>query len=392
MGILLVNGSGDPARWNAGNRLPPCAGRVVHPAEEEGTPLTDAGRAAGAGVGVFRGCRLRPCRRASDSPRCRPPPGRGAGRAPAAWSVARRDPQRRLANRTRGGPGLGLRPVSRLVASDRWSGIRTRDTWINRPLLYPSELSRGQRAGLEPATDSIRSCCSPFEPTLSQSPRTGIGIRHGNAARTGRDAKPVPLSPIKIRLRIAACFQAAIGLRRIASRPAPRHPGAAPNAGVTPHRRVFRSPCHGPMGPDASGSRDARLFRTSFANAETKMPPAWSPRAFAVPRKIGVTDLPWKESIRVGLPRLRTQTARTGPHRALAAMASGGRRCGSVSTWSKCGSTQRNGPRESARVRTLLALESVCKRNFFITTDGPVSRPGGIPEGARRRTSRAPTA
>jgi len=167
---------------------------------------------------------------------------------------------------------------------------------------------------------------------LSQSPRTGIGIRHGNAARTGRDAKPVPLSPVEIRLRIAACFEAAIHARCTAPRPAPRHPGAAPSAGVTPHRRVFRFPCHGPSGPDASGSHDARLFRTSFANAETKMPPAWSPRAFAVPRKIGVTDLPGKESIRVWNAALRTQIARTGPHRALAAMASGGRRCGSVST------------------------------------------------------------
>lgn len=149
---------------------------------------------------------------------------------------------------------------------------------------------------------------------------------------------------------------------------------------MTPHRRVFRFPCYGPAGPDASGSRDARLFQTSFANAETKMPPAWSPRAFAVPRKIGVTDLPRKESVRVGWSRLRTQTARAGLHRALAAMAAGGWRCGSASTWSKYDSTRRNGPRGSARVRTLLALIDACKRNFHVAMSGPASRPSGLPE------------
>src|SRR5690606_35431607 len=60
MVFLLVNGSGDPARWNAGNRLPPWAGYGVHPAEEGGTPLTDAERATGAGGGVFRGRSVAP--------------------------------------------------------------------------------------------------------------------------------------------------------------------------------------------------------------------------------------------------------------------------------------------------------------------------------------------
>lgn len=44
--------------------------------------------------------------------------------------------------------------------------------------------------------------------------------------------------------------------------------------------------------PGCLGTARCTRVSISFANARTKMPPAWCPRAFAVPRKIGVTDLP----------------------------------------------------------------------------------------------------
>ena len=150
-------------------------------------------------------------------------------------------------------------------------------------------------------------CCSPFEPTLSQPARAGIGIRHGSAARTGRDTSPhrccrwidcalPPVSKRQFRAshRAAACTEA---------------PRRRAEGGHGPHRRVSASLATGQHGPGASGSRDARVFEKSFANARTKMPPAWNPRAFAVPRKIGATDLPWKSRSGQGCAFIREPRA-----------------------------------------------------------------------------------
>lgn len=251
--------------------MPRIAGGGMPQAKKVETSLTERARAAGAGLGVLRESTVAslPARdRSSALPatartRCRS--------APRCVAGGRRDGLRCLRTCARDVPGSGLRPVVLMTISDRWSGIRTRDTWITSPLLYPSELSRGQRAGLEPATDSIQRCCSPFEPTLSQSDLAGIGIRHGSAARTGRGPNPhrccrwIPTAYCR--------FSGGNAWRRIAPRPAPRHPGAAPCAGVSPHRRVSASLATGQHGPGASGSRDARVFEKSFANARTKNAP-----------------------------------------------------------------------------------------------------------------------
>jgi len=156
---------------------------------------------------------------------------------------------------------------------------------------------------------------------LSQPARAGIGIRHGNAARTGREANPhrccgwidCALPPVSKRQfmashRAAACTEAP---RRRAGR------------GREPAPSRFRVPCHGPAWSGCLGIRDARVFLISFANAKTKMPPAWSPRAFAVPRKIGATDLPWRSRSGQGCAFIREP-------RAQARVALGKRRHGAI--------------------------------------------------------------
>ena len=40
----------------------------------------------------------------------------------------------------------------------RWSGNRTRDTQALDLMLYPTELSSGGQAGIEPAADGVRHC------------------------------------------------------------------------------------------------------------------------------------------------------------------------------------------------------------------------------------------
>lgn len=54
-----------------------------------------------------------------------------------------------------------------------------------------------RHAGFEPATSGfVCRCPTPGPMPQSRKPlRTGIGIRDGKAARTGRDCKPVPLLP-----------------------------------------------------------------------------------------------------------------------------------------------------------------------------------------------------
>src|SRR3546814_20097504 len=80
-----------------------------------------------------------------------------------------------------------------------------------------------------------------------------MSMRTGNTAGAGGGQNPVPLAPIGIRLRVTANPEAAYLTVRIAPRPAPRHPWAAPDAGVNPHRRVFRFPCRGPAWPGCLG-------------------------------------------------------------------------------------------------------------------------------------------
>lgn len=152
-------------------------------------------------------------------------------------------------------------------------------------MLYRSELS--SRATCGGRTRNLRSISSdalPLSQRCPQPSRIDVGIRHGSAARTGRAWKPVPQPPNKYRLRIAACFKAATHLRRIAPWPAPRQPDAAPSTSdLVLSRRT--PPLPRASMPGCLGiARCTRCFN-SLANAKTKMPPAWSPRAFAFPRK-----------------------------------------------------------------------------------------------------------
>ena len=114
------------------------------------------------------------------------PRGRGPGDIAAACSVARRTRMQRLAKRTRGGSGVGLRPCND-VTGRCWSGIRTRDSRIKNSELYPTELSSGGRTGFEPMTNGLRRCSaselSSARETPSPDPRHTQ--RQGRAHRTG---------------------------------------------------------------------------------------------------------------------------------------------------------------------------------------------------------------
>ena len=114
------------------------------------------------------------------------------------------------------------------------------------------------------------------------------GIRHGSAARTGRACEPVPLWTVRAMFRIGLSSKRPIRVRcipRAARAEASRH-------GACLRLRGF--PCLGPACPDASGAQCVALIACadSFANAGNKNAPGcWNPRAFALPREIGVTDL-----------------------------------------------------------------------------------------------------
>ena len=75
-------------------------------------------------------------------------------------------------------------------------------------------------------------------------PRAGIGIRHGTAARTGRASEPVPLLPV------------------------------AMNSALPPLSKQQSLGAAAPWAP-------REICWNSQANAQTKMPPARRPRAFA---------------------------------------------------------------------------------------------------------------
>ena len=209
-------------------------------------------------------------------------------------------------------------------------------------------------------------CCSPFEPTLSQPARAGIGIRHGSAARTGRDTSPHRCCRW-IRLRVAACFEAAI--HGVASRRG-LHRGTQAPRRRRAQARTVASPRPLPRASMARVPRDRAMHacsKKSFANARTKMPPAWSPRAFAVPRKIGVTDLPWRS--RSGQEDAFMREPRAQPCIALARRWHGA--VGDVVAEGHGRSLKRwNGSHGSRRVRTLLASICSCKQFFDRATNG----------------------
>lgn len=143
-----------------------------------------------------------------------------------------------------------------------------------------------------------------------------------------RDSNPQPTAPEAVALPLSQRCRSRFDAASAYATAKPRAPDgtrartAVADRGPTAYRRLFPDGDSLRCTAAAGASRCTRVWWTSFANAETKMPPAWNPRAFAVPRKIGVTDLPWKGPVSSG-QRLHTRTTRAGPHRAWAAMASG---------------------------------------------------------------------
>lgn len=213
----------------------------------------------------------------------------------------------------------------------RWSGSRTRDTRINRPMLYPSELSSGGRTGFEPVANGMHRC----SPKLSYRPLEEpllprFGIRHGSAARTGRNTNPYRCS----------VFDRCSPLPAVANRQSVRAPGAlvgvlstcSPRRGITTQRT-----CAGRSRAPASGRTDALpgcpRAETKFRGGkkrtwsmhahpprtlETKRPRVLRPEGVRVPREIGAADLPRSQPDvrRPGAVRVRYRAGRTRPRAA----------------------------------------------------------------------------
>lgn len=215
-------------------------------------------------------------------------------------------------------------------------------------------------------------CCSAFEPTLSQPARADIGIRHGSAARTGRDTSPhrccrwidcalppLPKQQFMASHRAAACTEAP---RRRAGR------------GRKPAPSRLRVPCHGPAWSGCLGI--ARCTRVSdvLCERQNENAPGMESEGIRRASEDRGDRSPVEEPVRSGV-RLHARTTRAGPHRAGAAMAWGGWRCGSA--WTCWFQSAGQGSRGSRRERTLLASMNCCKRNLLRATNGSAASPGG---------------
>lgn len=72
----------------------------------------------------------------------------------------------------------------------RLSGIRTRDSQVLDLMLYPTELSSGGQAGIEPAANGMRHRSTSELLSRHGAPQSLPGMRHGGAARTGQARLP----------------------------------------------------------------------------------------------------------------------------------------------------------------------------------------------------------
>jgi hypothetical protein len=175
-----------------------------------------------------------------------------------------------VAGYARGVSWCGLAPVCNDVKGRCWSGNRTRDSRINSPMLYPTELSSGGRTGFEPVANGLRRCStselSSARGTPSPDPRHTP--RQCRAHRTGN--KPAPLgivhrcstlAPRRKRQSVCDCIRLP---------PVPKHPGTA-------HPCAFAGfPASGQQEPGCFGSAmQSRFDRVDFlfANAKNKTPP-----------------------------------------------------------------------------------------------------------------------
>ena len=157
-----------------------------------------------------------------------------------------------------------------------WSGNRTRDTRFMKPMLYPSELSRGGRTGFEPAADGFRRCSATELPSSRNTfSRPRAYATAAPRAPDGR-ASPYRWKPFE------RCFALAPRQRHqsccaIASA---RHPcPASGHSACAPHGRFPSQAFHARM----LGMRidHANTLVAPFASAQKKTPPDVDPRAFA---------------------------------------------------------------------------------------------------------------
>ena len=185
-----------------------------------------------------------------------------------------------------------------------WSGIRTRDSRIERPMLYPTELSSGDVPESNRCGRRLRRCLTP----RPSSCRTPVSTprhtpRQRRAHRTGH--KPVPLR------RVRRCS----ALPAVANRQSVRARGAQfvvpfkrrSRRSITTQRTCAgcsRAPASGRAGALPGCSRaETRGFLVGWNETcsmhahpprtpETKSPRDLRPEGIRVPREIGVADLP----------------------------------------------------------------------------------------------------
>ena len=169
----------------------------------------------------------------------------------------------------------------------RWSGNRTRNTRYLKPMLYPIELSSGD------GPDSNRCTQRELMPCLSAIRRVVEhllpipGIRHGSAARTGQATSLRRCGPFERCSALASRRRGQSVCNASRAPPVPKHQGTAhpcacaafPASGQ--HARMPRE-------------RDAIALILWWVLCERRngnAPGCWNPRAFALPREIGATDL-----------------------------------------------------------------------------------------------------
>ena len=192
---------------------------------------------------------------------------RRPGGRPAAVEVPCSSRSFRATHRRHGAiPERGLRPGGNCVTGSCWSGSRTRDRQIPDLLLYPTELSSGERAGFEPATGR-RTVCSTSE--LSSSRNIFVRSSAYAAAMPGAPdgtREPVPLRtadrhfalpPVARRQFVWACARAcAISAH---SPPVPKHPGTA-----LARRRSNRAPASSRTAGCSGAEQESRIFTHHF--------------------------------------------------------------------------------------------------------------------------------
>ena len=209
-----------------------------------------------------------------------------------------------------------------------WSGSRTRDTRITSPMLYPSELSSGWRAGIEPATCRLQTCRSPSEPTPSwwNIALEAPAYADGNAARTGWG-----LSPCRWNLSVRCSRLPAVANRQWVWAFLPdllvsiSRTARAEASGRSAHAPVAAAPL--PRSRLTGCFRAKRIPQTLFdawaslANGKNKTPPGLQPEGVRVASGDRGDRSPRRDQSIIGkrLPGRSLHRAQTGLHRGICA-------------------------------------------------------------------------